>query len=363
MQKVTVRLASKPKQDYLIYIGNGIVGQIKSLYNFSRYSKVFIITDRKAGRLMLDKLTKALPIATASVVLPAGEKYKDIASVQKIWTAMHQAGCDRQTLVINLGGGVIGDIGGFAASTYMRGVDFLNIPTTLLSQVDASVGGKTGFNFSGIKNLVGTFNQPIGVVIDTEALAGLSKREFLSGFAEIIKHGLIWDKAYFEQATAKKPRDFSPDELVSLITQSCHIKAEVIQDDETEKGFRKLLNYGHTIGHALEALSLETPKPLLHGEAVGIGMRAEAIISHRLGLLSKADLERIEQVLVRAGLPTNMPGAKLTEVLQKMQSDKKNNRGKVNFILLSGLGKAVYGQEVTKPLVAEAIRAVTKNTA
>jgi len=362
MQKVIVKLASSPKKDCSIYIGSGAMEKIGSLYDFSRYSKVFIITDKLAGSLLLKKLATALPVSSASIVLPAGEKQKHIKNIQKIWTAMHGSGCDRKSLVINLGGGVVGDMGGFAASTYMRGVDFINVPTTLLSQVDASVGGKTGFNFDGIKNLIGTFNQPLGVVIDPQTLAALPDREFLSGFAEIIKHGLIWDKSYFKQVTAKHPLKFTQDELVDIITQSCQIKAEIMQGDETESGIRKLLNYGHTVGHAVEALSLETAEPLLHGEAISIGMRAEAIIAQRKGLIPAADRRKIERALAKAGLPITIKSAKITDILKKMKSDKKNDNGNLNFTLLDGLGRALYDQQVSKTVVSEAVRALTKKS-
>ena len=357
MNKVTVKLPSNQPANYTICIGAGAIAQITSLYDFGRYSKAFVIADQAVEKPLLERLVAALPIAAASLVLPISEQGKNIDSVQRIWTAMHEAGCDRKALVINLGGGVVGDIGGFAASTYMRGVDFLNVPTTLLAQVDASAGGKTGFNFGGVKNLIGTFSQPVGVVIDTLALKALPEREFLSGFAEIIKHGLIQDASYFEQVTAKPPLEFSPDELAEIITRSCQIKADIVQADETESGARKLLNYGHTVGHAVEALSHQTDKPLLHGEAISIGMRAEAIIANRLGKLSGEDLGRLEQALVKAGLQVVLHDTDDAALTAKMRSDKKNDRGNVNFTLLDAIGRAVYNQQVEESVITEALQA------
>lgn len=361
MQKVMVNLPAQPERDYAIWVKHGVLDRIDELYDFHAYSKVFVVADQ-AIRPILNKVMQKLPDGTASIILPVSEDHKNIETVQKIWTAMHDTGCDRKSLVINLGGGVIGDIGGFAASTYMRGMDFLNIPTTLLAQVDASVGGKTGFNFNGIKNLVGIFNQPIGVVIDTGVLSSLPEREFVSGFGEVIKHGLIWDERHFKQATAKPPLEFTPDELVSIITRSCQIKTELVQTDETEGNKRKVLNFGHTVGHAVEVLSLDTEEPLLHGEAVSIGIRAEAIISQRLGLLSVPDLKRVERALAKSGLPVTIPaGAETAAILEKMRSDKKNEAGQVNFTLLESIGRAVYNQQAEAAVITEALEAARKN--
>lgn len=361
MKKITVSLLTPPpKQDYTIYVSAGAIGEIASLYDFSGYSKVFIVTDDTVGHLFLEKLKAALPVKPASTVLPAGEQQKSLDNIEKIWTAMHAAGCDRKSLVINLGGGLVSDMGGFAAATYMRGVDFLNLPTTLLAQVDASVGGKTGFNFDGIKNLVGTFDQPAAVIIDTQTLEELPEREFLSGFAEIIKHGLVADKAYFEAVAAKPPLEFTPPELEEIIALSCAIKSGVVRADAGEQGSRRLINFGHTVGHAIESLSLETGKPLLHGEAVSIGMVAEAGISKSLGKLSGDEFRRITAVLRAAGLPVAVSGLAVDDILAKMQSDKKNEYGGVNFTLLDGIGRALYNQAAGRPVVIEALQLVIR---
>jgi 3-dehydroquinate synthase len=355
MKKLSITLPATKQREYPIFVDSQLIEKIDSLFDFSRYSKLFIITDETVAPLFLDKPQNSLPKKAEVIILPSGESAKDIEQLRKIWEKMIDAQLDRKSLVINLGGGVIGDIGGFAASTYMRGIDFINIPTTLLSQVDESVGGKTMIDFHGIKNVVGTFYQPSAVIIDVETLQTLPERQLLNGFAEIIKHGLIKDKAYFELVTNKKPIDFSEEELVEIITGSNEIKAEIVQKDEKELGIRKLVNYGHTIGHAVEALSLETEKPLLHGEAISIGMVAENKIAVDIGLLSKSDAEQIKSSLENAGLPVEMPEFKTDDIVEKMKLDKKNAHGKINFTLLKTIGEAIIDQTVSEDIIKKAL--------
>ena len=356
---------NKNQTSYPIVIGTNLLEKIQEVFDLEKYSQMFVITDAHVAGHFLKKL----PQYTANIILPAGEQKKTIETVQKIWMAMNEAKLDRKALVINLGGGMVGDIGGFAASTYMRGVDFIQIPTTLLAQIDSSVGGKTGINFGGIKNLIGTFNQPVGVLIDTQTLQSLPKREFVSGFAEMIKHGLISDKDYFENVISKKPEEFSQEELVELITRSCAIKKQIVENDETESGSRKLLNFGHTIGHAIEALSLETDNSLLHGEAVSIGMVAEAKISQLRNMISERELQAIKNALNETGLPTSLRREALPDgrqesqinIFKKMHSDKKNEKGVINFTLLSSIGKAVINQnDISEEIINQALKYVTK---
>jgi 3-dehydroquinate synthase len=245
-------------------------------------------------------------------------------------------------------------MGSFAASTYMRGIDFINIPTTLLAQVDANVGGKTGFDFAGIKNPIGTFKQPAGVIIDTNTLASLPKREYISGFAEIIKHGIIHDASYFEKVTCRDPLQYSPSDLVDIIAGSVEIKKYFVEADETENNVRKVLNFGHTVGHAVEAIRLNSPEPLLHGEAVAVGMAAETRLSALMGLISASASDRIELALKNAHLPRTI-SAKSDQVLKKMQSDKKNERGIINFTLLTGIGCAISDQQVPENLIIKVL--------
>ncbi|HEX3082328.1 MAG TPA: 3-dehydroquinate synthase [Candidatus Saccharimonadia bacterium] len=355
MQTITVDIPGR-SQSYPILAGTALLGNIAGLVSFKHYTRAFVVTDEAVGPLFASRITKQLGLPVDTITLPAGETAKNLESVSKIWSAMQQAGCDRKSLVIALGGGVIGDMAGFAASTYMRGVDYLQVPTTLLSQIDSSIGGKTGIDFGGVKNLVGTFAQPVAVVIDTDTLATLSERQLVAGFGEIIKHGLIRDATYLQQVTSKRPQEFSRDELAVLIAGSCRIKAEIVMGDEREAGMRKLVNFGHTIGHAVEALSLETEAPLLHGEAVSIGMVVEAALSARQGLLSSSDAMRITELLQAAGLPVRVPKFAVEQIFNKMKSDKKNVRGELRFILLRALGEAVWDQVVPEEVVEAVIR-------
>lgn len=338
-----------------IFIDSGSIERAGILVETRSYGSVFVIVDKTVESLILDKLMKTLPSNTQHFAVPSGEKAKHIGTVQDIWKAMHEAGCDRKSLVINLGGGVLCDIGGFAASTYMRGVDFVHVPTTLLAQVDASIGGKTSVNFDGVKNLVGTFSQPVAVVIDPAVLTTLPPREFVAGFGEIIKHGLITGRDYLAQATKKLPLDFTAEELESIIEHSCRIKADIVGDDSKESGMRKAVNFGHTVGHAVEALSLEAKHPLLHGEAVAIGMVVEVELSHRSGMLSEADVQLVRQSVTKAGLPAVVPKLSTDRIMKIMRSDKKNQAGSIRFTLLESIGKAVYDQEVNPEIVRQVI--------
>jgi len=336
---------------YQVYIGSGLLGNIYSIIDTNGFSKIIVITDDKIPSNYLSEFEK--------ISISSGEENKTIETVKEIWEQMLKLGCDRKTLVINLGGGVIGDIGGFAASCYMRGVKFLQIPTTLLSAVDASVGGKVGIDFSGIKNLIGSFNQPIGVIVDIETFNSLPDREFISGFGEIIKHGLIADPDYFKFVTSKKPREFSQDELIEIIKKSCEIKAAIISGDEKESGSRKLLNFGHTIGHALESASLQSQKPLLHGEAVAIGSIAEAKISFDLGLIEDKELSIIQQALEAAGLPVSFKVEDIDKIMELISKDKKSQSGKISWTLLNSIGSAVIDNQVEKNIVLSSLEYIS----
>jgi 3-dehydroquinate synthase len=352
----TVKLYAPGKDnDYNIFVGNGILEQASTLLKIEQYSNIFIITDQNVEQLWLNKLQQALQKSHPYVAIPAGEPEKQIDNIQRIWTAMRDAGCDRKSLVIVLGGGVIGDMGSFAASTYMRGVAFAQIPTTLLSQVDSSIGGKTGFDFGGLKNFIGTFTQPTSVIIDTDTLTTLPKRELIAGFAEMLKHGLIRDAGYFDELAKKPPLAYTADELADVIVTSTQIKAEIVRQDVKESGERKLVNFGHTVGHAIEALSWETDHPLLHGEAVAIGMVIEAGLSQHKGYISHADVERIKAVLEAAGLPIVSPRLPLTQIWAKMRKDKKNESGIVLFTLLKRFGEGVYNQTCDDDFVNQTI--------
>lgn len=357
MKKITVNLPDVLNQEYSIFIDKNLLEQLEALVDLSNYSQIAIVTDinlKSHLEIILNNL-KTKPLV---VTIEAGEEHKTIDTVQTIWNQLIDAKCDRKTLIINLGGGVIGDMGGFVASTYMRGIDFINIPTTLLSQVDASVGGKTGIDFAGLKNLIGTFNQPKAVIIDIETIKTLPDREFVSGFGEIVKHGLIIDKAYFQKVVSKKPKEFSEDELIDIIANSCDIKKGIVENDPKEMGIRKILNFGHTIGHAIEALSLDTNHPLLHGEAISLGMIAEAKLSQLVGNISDQDVELIKNSLENSGLPINIGNTNAEKIFEKIAGDKKNSFGEIRWTLLKQLGEAIYDQNVNEDLVKKALEYV-----
>jgi 3-dehydroquinate synthase len=357
MKQINIIIPEQKKQ-YSIFIGEGLLEQLPSLVNVSAYSKIIIITDTNIEKLFLPKVKQSFTDAVETIIIQPGEDEKNIDTVQVIWKKLQEFGCDRKSLIINLGGGVIGDMGGFAASTYMRGINFVNIPTTLLAAVDASVGGKTGIDFTEIKNLIGTFQQPAAIIIDTSVLKTLPEREFLSGFAEMIKQGLIQDKTYFQAIIAKKPMEFSQEELVPLIQKSCELKASLVMQDEKEEGKRKILNFGHTIGHAIEALSWNTATPLRHGEAVHLGMLVETKISNLSGILSDREAKVIEETLQQTGLPTKVKSIIVNEIVNIIVNDKKNTKGQVNWVLLKNIGEAVYDQQVDDAIVRKAIESI-----
>jgi len=356
IRTITLDIAGAP-ESYPVIVGTKLLGRLSALLPLNGYSRVFVVTDEVVGPLYFDKLARGLTIPVHRIVFPPGEEQKNLENASKIWSAMHRAGCDRKTLVVALGGGVIGDLAGFAAATYMRGVGYIQVPTTLLSQVDSGLGGKTHIDFDGVKNLVGVFDQPAAVVIDTDTLKTLPERDIVANFAEIIKHGLIQDIEYLEFVTSKRPREFSVAELTDIIAGSVQIKADVVMSDPNESGRRSLLNFGHTVGHAVEVLSLETAVPLRHGEAVSIGMVVEATLSEMHGLLTRAEAGRVRQVLKAAGLPVAVPLFDMERMFEKMASDKKNAYGVLRFSLLKGLGDVAWYQEATRGEVAAAIEA------
>lgn len=338
---------------YIVNVESSLLSKLPQLVSFQKYSKIFVITDSTVEKLWFTKIEESIPFDIEKIVVDPGEKAKNLETVKKIWSQLLERKCDRKSLVINLGGGVILDMGGFAASTFMRGIDFLQIPTTLLSMVDVSVGGKVGIDFAGIKNLIGLFNQPVGVIIDIDTLKTLPKREFVSGFGEIIKHGLIANKDYFNFVTSKKPEDFNSDELKKIIITSVKIKSSIVNDDEKESGRRKLLNFGHTIGHAIESLSLETDKPLLHGEAVSIGMVIEAEISQLLKLITENEFDEIKKSLINSGLPIDYGDINADAIIEKIKTDKKSEKGEIKWTLIKGIGQGIINRDIPENIITE----------
>ena len=348
---------------YPILIGNGLLQDERS-YPVKRGERVMIVTNPTVAQFYLDTVTFALKkrgCEVDHVLLPDGEKYKTLESLNLIFTALLQGNHGRDTTIIALGGGVIGDVAGFAAASYQRGVRLIQIPTTLLSQVDSSVGGKTAVNHELGKNMIGAFYQPSMVIIDTHTLGTLPKREVNAGLAEVIKYGAILDYEFFEWLEAHI------DELVALNNESlqhcidrcCQIKADVVARDETEKGDRALLNLGHTFGHAIEThLGYGN---WLHGEAVSTGMMMAAALSEQLGDISVADVSRLEKLLARANLPTLSPDSMQPEdYLPHMMRDKKVLAGKLRLVLLKSLGQAYIVTDTDKDLVLNAIKRCTQ---
>jgi len=318
----------------------------------SAYSKVFVLVDTNTETHCLPLLQPFLEGVDYDIIeVDPGEENKNIDFCIGIWRMLLDFGADRNSLLINLGGGVITDMGGFAAATFKRGIDFVQVPTTLLSQVDASVGGKTGIDMDHVKNVIGTFTQPKAVFIDTEFLRTLDERQLISGFAEMLKHGLIFDAAYFSQLIHHRGEI-----LPELIHRSVEIKNEVVTADPLEKGVRKILNFGHTIGHAIESLSLEKDtEPLLHGEAIAIGMICEAYLSSKLNGLSSAELELITKT-IRSHYPDyHLSKLSNEEILEVMKKDKKNRRQEIGFALLSKIGSCHYDKYVSETEIVDSL--------
>lgn len=348
---------------YPILIGSGLLQDERS-YPIKRGDRVMIVTNPTVAQFYLDTVIYALEkrgCEVDHVLLPDGEKYKTLESLNLIFTALLQGSHGRDTTIIALGGGVIGDVAGFAAASYQRGVRLIQIPTTLLSQVDSSVGGKTAVNHELGKNMIGAFYQPSMVIIDTLTLNTLPKREVNAGLAEVIKYGAILDYEFFEwlEQHIDELVALHPEALQHCISRCCQIKADVVARDETEKGDRALLNLGHTFGHAIEThLGYGN---WLHGEAVSTGIMMAAVLSEELGDISIADVSRLEKLLARANLPTVSPDTMQPEdYLPHMMRDKKVLAGKLRLVLLKSLGQAYVANDTDHTLVLNAIRRCTQ---
>ncbi|MGZ5201071.1 MAG: bifunctional shikimate kinase/3-dehydroquinate synthase AroKB [Telluria sp.] len=331
-------------RSYPIVIGRGVLDDAELLQRHLKGNTVAIVTNTTIAPLYLERVAGPLRAAgreVVEIVLPDGEEYKTWESLNLVFDALLAHKCDRRTTLVALGGGVVGDMTGFAAATYMRGVPFVQVPTTLLAQVDSSVGGKTGINHPRGKNMIGAFYQPRAVLADTTTLETLPARQLSAGLAEVIKHGAILDAGFFawiEQNIDKLvARD--PDALAHAIARSCEIKADVVRKDEREGGLRAVLNFGHTFGHAIEAgMGYGN---WLHGEAVGCGMVMAADLSQRLGYIDAAAVERVRALVKAAGLPVVAPDLGADRWIELMEVDKKNEGGEIKFILLKPLGAPI----------------------
>ncbi|MFQ3786580.1 3-dehydroquinate synthase [Halomonas sp. A29] len=344
------------ERSYPIHIGPGLLGDTTWLTPYLAGRQIMVVTNETVAPHYLVRLREGLPrdAEVRELILPDGEATKTLASVSRIWDALLEAGFNRRCTLIALGGGVIGDMVGFAAACYQRGVAFIQVPTTLLAQVDSSVGGKTGVNHPLGKNMIGAFWQPRTVLIDTDTLNTLPARELSAGLAEVIKYGLIRDAEFLAWLEAEMPalRALEPQALTHAIERSCQLKADIVAEDETEQGVRALLNLGHTFGHAIEAH--QGYGNWLHGEAVGAGMLMAAELSQRLGWLSSAEVERTAAIIAAAGLPLVAPADMgVEDFLSRMRLDKKNIDARLRLVLLEALGRAVVYDETPQPLLEE----------
>jgi len=350
MEKLRVELGER---SYEILIDRGNLPFIgERLLRFSIGKKIAVISNPKIYELYGEKIISSLKkegFDPSLILIPDGEIYKDYFWAYHILTQLLELGLDRKSCLIALGGGVIGDITGFVASIYMRGIPYIQIPTTLLAQVDSSVGGKTAVNHSLGKNMIGSFWQPSLVWIDVNTLDTLPEREFISGMAEVIKYGIIWDKEFFDYLESNREKILKKDKdlLIPAIKRACEIKAEVVSKDERESSLRAILNYGHTIGHAIETLTGYTT--YLHGEAISIGMVYEAKLSNILGFLEKESLERIKNILKNLGLPTILPiNIDTTAMVKTILLDKKNIEGKIRMVIPESIGKMKINFEISE---------------
>ncbi len=360
MQTLTVGLAER---SYPIHIGSGLLSREDLILPFLPNKRVAIVSNTTVAPLYLEQLKKMLEsngVRVESIVLPDGEQYKNIATLTLIYDALLTSRCERNTPLIALGGGVIGDMTGYAAATYLRGVPFIQIPTTLLSQVDSSVGGKTGINHPLGKNMIGAFYQPQLVIADIDTLNTLPEQELRAGLAEVIKYGLIRDLPFLEWLESNMEKLLARDTvaLQYAITRSCENKAEVVGNDERESGERALLNLGHTFGHAIEnGLGYGA---WLHGEAVAAGTIMAADLSQRMGWISEQDVTRIRKLFARAGLPVIAPHMPIDKYLDLMGLDKKVVDGQIRFVLLKALGHAVISSAVPAELLRATLEACSE---
>jgi len=355
MLTLTVDLGDR---SYPIYIGNGLLDDTLTARHV-RGGQVMIVSNETVAPLYLKRLTDRLgDLRVDTVILPDGESFKDLDHLNLIFDALLEKRHNRTTTLIALGGGVVGDMTGFAAACYQRGVDFIQVPTTLLSQVDSSVGGKTGVNHARGKNMIGAFHQPQAVLADTAVLASLPDPELSAGLAEVIKYGLIYDADFFDwlEQNMAKLRAQDNEALTQAIYRSCVIKAEIVAQDERESGVRALLNLGHTFGHAIE--TAQGYGNWLHGEAVGAGMLMAADLSARCGWLTAGDVTRIRNLILAAGLPVESPAEMTPDQFRQLMSvDKKVLDGHLRLVLLRAIGEAVVTEEFDPALLNDTLSA------
>ena len=343
-------------REYPILIGAGLLSEASVLRGAIEAQDVLVVTSETVGPLYLERVRAGLAgKRVQALALPDGEVHKTLGTVARIFDAMVAARFNRDACIAALGGGVVGDMAGFAAACYQRGVDFVQLPTTLLAQVDASIGGKTGVNHPSGKNLIGAFHQPVAVIADISTLATLPPREFRAGLAEVVKHALVADVAFLDWLDGHLDALLAqePAAVAYAVQRSCEIKAQIVAADERERGRRAELNLGHTFGHAIETAT--GYGDWLHGEAVSVGMALAAALSQRHGWLTPADVGRVRDVLRRAGLPITAPGIGGARALELMGMDKKVLGGRIRLVLLHGLGNAAVTADYDPDALAETL--------
>lgn len=341
-------------KDFSIYIGNDVFELLLENLIERSYTKVFVLVDENTEKFCLPALTKYL-FDIKLIRIQSGEQHKNISTAQQIWDELQSQHADRNSVLINLGGGVVGDIGGFCAATFKRGMDFINVPTTLLAMVDSSIGGKTGIDYNGVKNAIGVITQPKAIYINPDLLNSLPNDELMNGFAEIIKHGLILDKSYWEKIVKTGFDDRA--KISGLINGSIKLKLDVVKKDPHEVSYRKVLNFGHTIGHAIESYSLQhDKKPLKHGEAVAIGMICEAYLSKVMLDLSNKELRQIGEFISQYFPKYSLRTILSPELIAVMRQDKKNeHEDSINFTLLRKIGKGSINHVCSESQIAAAL--------
>ena len=355
MRKIRVALGNN---SYDIRVGPGLLMQVgQQLKEIGFSDKLVVITDSKVKSLYGNRLRQSLTsegFKVTTLEVPEGEEQKSIETAGKLYQELTNAYAERTTPILALGGGVIGDLTGFVAATYLRGVPLVQIPTTLLAQVDSSIGGKVAVNHGQLKNKIGAFYQPRLVISDTSALKTLPPREISDGLAEIIKSAVIWDKEFFIflEENLDKVKSLEDETLEEVVLRSARIKAEVVEKDERDLGLRNILNFGHTVGHAIETVSDFNVE---HGGAVAIGMVAAGRIATKLDILDKNELKRLKNLIKRAGLPTEVPSTETEKIIQIMKHDKKILRGKIRFVLPKVIGSVFITDDVSLSLVKQVL--------
>ena len=344
---------------YPIHIGRGILSDAGLIVPHVHGQQVFVISNEVVAPLYLETLLTTLgdTFKVATHILPDGEQTKSLAHAEAVFTKMLELPCDRSATVVALGGGVVGDLSGFCAACYQRGVKFIQVPTTLLSQVDSSVGGKTGVNHPLGKNMIGAFHQPEVVIIDSDTLDSLDARQFSAGLAEVVKYALLGDLEFLDWLELHMPAILMRDEqaITAIIERSCRAKAQIVVEDEKEQGVRALLNLGHTFGHAIE--NAKGYGVWLHGEAVGLGMLMAADLSHHMGMINAADVARVRAILIAADLPVDgVSGVDAARLRALMSVDKKVKSGKLRLVLYRGLGRAELFDSVPETLIMNTLQ-------